>query len=79
MLTNKIETTDLTILSSEVEKIASINGGMYIDAVISVCENHNIDPGIASKFLSTPIVEKIKVEGQEVNLLPKEIDAKLLN
>ena len=41
MLTNKIETTDLTILSSEVEKIASINGGMYIDAVISVCENHN--------------------------------------
>ena len=79
MLTNKIETTDLTILPSEVEKIASINGGMYIDAVISVCENHNIDPVIASKFLSKPIVEKIKIEGQEVNLLPKEIESKLLN
>ena len=34
---------------------------------------------IASKFLSKPIVEKIKIEGQEVNLLPKEIESKLLN
>jgi len=42
-----------------------------------LCENHNIDPVIASKFLSKPIVEKIKIEGQKVNLLPKEIDAKL--
>ena len=77
MLTNKIETTDLNTLSTEVEKIALTNGGIYIDAVISVCENHNIDLVIASKFLSKPIVEKIKIEGQEVNLLPKEIDAKL--
>jgi len=77
MLINKIETTDLNTLSTEVEKIALTNGGIYIDAVISVCENHNIDPVIASKFLSKPIVEKIKIEGQEVNLLPKEIDAKL--
>jgi len=77
MLTNKIETTDLNTLSTEVEKIALTNGGIYIDAVISVCENHNIDPVIASKFLSKPIVEKIKIEGQKVNLLPKEIDAKL--
>jgi len=57
MLTNKIETTDLNTLSTEVEKIALTNGGIYIDAVISVCENHNIDPVIASKFLSKPIVE----------------------
>ena len=77
MLTHKIETNDLTALSSEVEKIALTNGGMYIDAVITACENHDIDLVIASKFLSKPIIEKIKIEGQEVNLLPKEIDAKL--
>ena len=77
MLTNITETSDLTIISSEVEKIALLNGGIYIDAVISTCENHNIDPVIASKFLSKPIIEKIKIEGQSVNLLPKEIDAKL--
>jgi len=47
MLINKIETTDLNTLSTEVEKIALTNGGIYIDAVISVCENHNIDPVIA--------------------------------
>ena len=79
MLTNQIETHDFNTLSSEVEKIASTNGGMYIDAVLSVCEYHDIDPVIASRFLSKPIIEKIKIEGQEVNLLPKEIESKLLN
>lgn len=77
MLINKTETTDLNALSTEVEKIALSNGGMYIDAVIAACEDHDVDLVIASKFLSKPIIEKIKIEGQEVNLLPKEIDAKL--
>ena len=77
MLTNEMNTSELSNISSEVEKYASFNGGMYIDAVIAVCEKSNLDPVIASKFLTKPIVEKIKIEGQKVNLLPKEIDAKL--
>jgi len=63
---------DLSNISSEVEKNAESNGGMYIDAVLVVCEEYDLDPVIASRFLSKPIIEKIKTEGQEINLIPKE-------
>ena len=43
----------------------------YIDAVIAVCERYGIEPQVGAKFLSKPIIEKIKAEGQELNLLPK--------
>jgi hypothetical protein len=63
---------DLSNISSEVEKNAEVNGGMYIDAVLVVCDEYNLDPVIVSRFLSKPIIEKIKLEGQEINLIPKE-------
>ena len=44
----------------------------YIDAVIAVCEQYGIEPQVAAKFLNKPIIEKIKAEGQELNLLPKK-------
>ena len=44
----------------------------YIDAVIAVCEKFGIEPQVAAKFLTKPIIEKIKTEGQELNLLPKK-------
>jgi len=44
----------------------------YIDAVLAVCERYGIEPQVAAKFLSKPIIEKIKAEGQELNLLPKK-------
>lgn len=43
----------------------------YIDAVIQVCEDNNVDVVLAAKWLSSPIKEKIMVEGQSINLLPK--------
>lgn len=44
----------------------------YIDAVLAVCERYGMEPQFAAKFLSKPIIEKIKAEGQELNLLPKK-------
>jgi hypothetical protein len=44
----------------------------YIDSVLAVCERFGIEPQVAAKFLSKPIIEKIKAEGQELNLLPKK-------
>jgi hypothetical protein len=35
------------------------------------CEQFGIEPQVAAKFLSKPIIQKIKIEGQELNLLPK--------
>ena len=44
----------------------------YIDAVLAVCEQFGLEPQVAAKFLNKPIIEKIKAEGQELNLLPKK-------
>jgi len=42
-----------------------------MDAVISLCENYGIDYNNVSKILNRPILEHIKEEGKEQNLLPR--------
>lgn len=56
----------------EVENHASKFGVSYIDSVIAVCEKYGLEPQMVVKFLNKPIIEKIKAEGQELNLLPKK-------
>lgn len=43
----------------------------YIDAVVAVCEELEIDPALAAKYITAPIKEKIRVEGEQTNLLPR--------
>lgn len=57
--------------ASQVEDFVRKNGGGYIEAVLSLCEKNNIEPQVAAKFLTKPIIEKLENEGQESNLLPK--------
>jgi kynurenine formamidase len=59
-----------------VEKYVGKNGGTYIDAILHMCELFEVEPQIAAKFLSQPIIEKVGVEGIDINIL-KENDAKL--
>jgi hypothetical protein len=50
-----------------------INGNyLYIEAIIELCEEYDIEPQIAAKFLTQPIIEKIEKEGMEYNLLSKK-------
>mgnify|MGYP003139436652 CR=1 FL=1 len=58
--------------SKKVENIVRDKGGTYLEAVIELCEKHEIEPGIVAKSLSRPIIEKLKVEGQDLNILPKQ-------
>ncbi|MBC8442972.1 MAG: hypothetical protein H8D80_02145 [Proteobacteria bacterium] len=58
-------------ISLQVESYIIQNGGEYIDAVLYVCEKENIEPKVAAKYLSKPIIEKIGIEGRSMNLLPK--------
>jgi len=44
----------------------------YIDAVLHLCDDKGIEPFVAARMLSKPIKEKIKKEGQEINLLPRK-------
>lgn len=57
--------------SKKVENYVQENGGTYIDAVILLCEEYKIEPPIVAKSLSKPLVEKIQLEGQDLNLLPR--------
>jgi hypothetical protein len=49
-----------------------LNGGVgYIEAVIVACEENEIEPNVASKILSQPIIEKIEEEAREYNMFSK--------
>jgi hypothetical protein len=45
--------------------------GTYLEAVIAVTEDMEIEPEAAAKYLTKPIIEKIQEEGRQINLLPK--------
>lgn len=55
----------------EVEKHVEKWKTNYLDAVINICEARDIPVESVAKFLSKPIIEKIKQEGQDLNFLPK--------
>jgi hypothetical protein len=58
--------------SKKVEnKISKNKNTSYIDAVITVLEEHSLDMSAAQKLLTQPVLEKLKQEGQELNLLQK--------
>jgi len=42
-----------------------------MDAVIHLCEEHEIDPADVRKFLSNVVKEKIEAEAQSLNYLKK--------
>jgi hypothetical protein len=44
----------------------------YLDAVLAICEEYKVEPDAIAKFLSKPLIEKLKTEGQELNLVTKE-------
>ena len=58
--------------SNQVEQNISKYEGSYIDTILGLCEEHEIEPEIAAKHLSRPIIEKIESEGRAFNLLPKK-------
>ena len=52
-----------------VEEYVRKNGGTYIEAILVMCETFEIEPQIAAKLISKPIIEKVAVEGIDINLL----------
>ena len=55
----------------EVEKCVLKGEDGYIEAILFACEEFEIEPQVAAKFLPKPIVEKIEQEGRKFNMLPK--------
>ena len=65
MLFNEIEG-----FTEEVVEMAD-KSGAYIESVLALCEKYNIEPQVAAKMLSKPIIEKIEREGISANILPQ--------
>lgn len=57
--------------SRKVEVYVQEHGEGYIDAIIELSDEYGIEPNVAAKFLSKPIIEKVQQEGQDINLLPE--------
>lgn len=61
-----------SIFSKKVEEKVIKTQCEYMEAVLDLCEEFSIEPQVAAKFLTKPIIEKIQVEGASQNLLPKQ-------
>ena len=57
--------------SKKVEDSVANTGETYMDAINHLCENMQIEQELAAKYLSKPIIEKIRVEAEKVNLMPR--------
>jgi hypothetical protein len=42
-----------------------------MEAVIKLCEDLSLEPAYMAKHLPKPIIEKLREEGESINLLPK--------
>jgi uncharacterized protein YjgD (DUF1641 family) len=58
--------------SKQIEKYVQQTGCKYIEAVLAFCEHHDIEPESAAKLLTQPIKERLEMDGQEMNILPKK-------
>lgn len=53
------------------EDIAHKKKLSYIDAVVHLCDNTNIEPEDVGKFISNILKDKIEAEARNLNYLPK--------
>lgn len=56
-------------LTLEIEKRTKNKTASYLDAVMDVCEEFEIDPTSIAKYLTKPMIEKIKIEAGSRHLL----------
>lgn len=72
---NVLEMNIYSNLSNKIEEIASENGNDYLDAVISYCENHNLDLEIVGEIIAKipSIYLKLQEQAEELHFLKPEI------
>lgn len=64
MLTQKV-------FSLEVENLVKNKEFTYMDAVIHLCETNNIEISHANTYINKPIKDKLQLEAESLNFLPK--------
>ena len=58
--------------SLEIEKIVQDKRGIsYMDAILKYCEENELDPGTVAPMITKTLKDKITIEAQNLNYLPK--------
>ena len=58
--------------SLKIEQIVQVKKGIsYMDAVLKYCEDNDIDPSTVAPMLTKALKDKITVEAQNLNIIPK--------
>jgi len=63
-----MNTKEFTI---KIEELAKQKNLKYIDAIVHFCENNEIDVGTVGPLISKNLKDKIALEAQDLNYLPK--------
>jgi hypothetical protein len=59
--------------STHIEELVKNKRGIsYMEAVLHFCEKNDIDPATVNSIISKSIRDKIEVEAQNLNYLPKK-------
>jgi hypothetical protein len=62
--------------SLEIEKYANDNKCNYIEAIISYCEENEIELETIPKLISKPLKERLKLNAEQLNFLKKTSKSK---
>jgi len=58
--------------SLQIEKIVQDRKGIsYMDAILKYCEENELDPGTVAPMLTKALKDKVTIEAQNLNYLPK--------
>ena len=57
--------------NEQLKSVLINNDDGYIMAVLQTCDNLGIDPSTVNKYISRPIKEKIRIEGEKNHMLPR--------
>lgn len=57
--------------SKKIEEIVCTKKMSYMDAILYFCEENELDPLSITNVISDAIKEKIQIEAEDLNLLPK--------
>jgi len=57
--------------NEQLKSVLINNDDGYIIAVLQTCDNLGIDPSTVNKYISRPIKEKIRIEGEKSHMLPR--------
>ena len=58
-------------IQKEIQSLVLAKEMSYMDAILFLCEKYSVEPELMAKCLSKPIIQKLKEEGETLNLLPK--------